>query len=68
MEHYANSFSLVSGGCFRMVQADNGTGHAQHCPYVAEWRGRFQDAAGKWHIVEACRGHQADLDTMQRIR
>jgi hypothetical protein len=51
----------------RFVQA-NGTGHAQHCPYVIESQGRFKDNARKWHTVEACRGHRADLDAVQRIR
>jgi hypothetical protein len=27
-----------------MMQAE-GTGHAQHCPYVTVWRGRFKDGA-----------------------
>ena len=66
MEHYANCFSLLSERCFRMIQ-ENGTGHAQHCPYITEWRGRFRDGAGKWHTVEACQGHRADLDAVQRI-
>ena len=26
------------------------------------------DNAGKWHTVEACRGHRPDLDAVQRIR
>jgi hypothetical protein len=39
----------------------HGTGHAQHCAYATKWRGGFQDAAGKWHTVEACDGHRADL-------
>ena len=47
---------------FRLILAEAGTGHAQHCPYVTGWRGRFQDQAGKWHTVEACDGYRADLD------
>jgi len=50
-----------------MIQAADRTGHAQHCPYLTEWRGRFKDGAGKWHTVEACGGHRADLDAVQRI-
>jgi hypothetical protein len=50
-----------------MIQAEDGTGHAKHCPYLTEWRGRFQDAAGKWHTVEACDGHRADLDAVRRV-
>jgi len=67
MEHYANCFSLQSERCFRMIQAEDGTGHAQHCPYITVWRGRFQDGSGKWHTVEACDGHRADLDSVQKI-
>jgi hypothetical protein len=67
VDHYAESFCLLSGSCFRMIHAHNGTGHAQHCPYITEWRGRFQDKVGKWHTVEACQGHRADLDAVQRI-
>jgi hypothetical protein len=68
LAHYANAFCLLSQRCFRMIQAEDGTGHAQHCPYATKWRGRFQDAAGKWHTVEACDGHRADLDSVQRIK
>ena len=53
LAHYAESFCLTTGQCFRMIQAEDGTGHAQHCPYLPEWRGRFQDRAGKWHTVES---------------
>ena len=67
MDHYAECFYLLSERCFRMIQAENGTGHAQHCPYITEWRGRFKDNAGNWHTVEACDGHRADLDAVQRI-
>ena len=67
MDHYAECFYLLSERCFRMIQAENGTGHAQHCPYITEWRGRFKDNAGNWHPVEACDGHRADLDAVRRI-
>lgn len=68
MDHYAESFCCLSEQCFRFVQAENGTGHAQHCPHLTKWRGRFQDAAGKWHSVEACDGHRADLTSVQWVR
>ncbi len=67
VEHYANCFAVTSGQCFRMIQAENGTGHAQHCPYLVVWRGRFQDGSGKWHTVCACEGHRADLTSVQRV-
>jgi hypothetical protein len=65
MDHYAEAFCLLSERCFRFIQHE--TGHAQHCPNITEWRGRWQDAAGKWHTVEACNGHRADLDAVRRI-
>jgi hypothetical protein len=64
LAHYAESFCCLPGQCFRLIQAE--TGHAQHCPYIPEWRGRFQDAKGKWYTVK-CNGHRADLDPVQRI-
>jgi hypothetical protein len=67
VDHYAEAFCLLSERCFRLIQAENGTGHAQHCPYLTVWRGRFQDGAGKWHAVEACDGHRADLESVQRV-
>ncbi len=68
MGHYANAFCLTSESCFRLIQAENGTGHAQHCPYLTVWRGRFKDGAGRWHTVEVCDGHRADLDAVQRMQ
>jgi len=65
VDHYAQAFSLQSEQCFRFIQHD--TGHAQHCRYLTEWHGRFKDGAGKWHTVEACDGHRADLDAVRRI-
>ena len=67
MDHYANAFTLDPESCFRMVPAGNGTGHAQHCPHPIAWSGRFQDGSGTWHIVRACDGHRADLDSAHRI-
>jgi hypothetical protein len=67
MDHYANAFTLTSEHCFRMVLAGDGTGHPRHCPDLTLWQGRFKDSAGKWHAVEACDGHRADLDAVQRI-
>lgn len=53
LAHYCEAFSCLSGRCFRLILAEDGTGHAQHCPYPTEWRGRFQYGAGRWHTVEA---------------
>jgi hypothetical protein len=65
VEHYAEAFCLTAGECFRFVH--NGVGHASHCPNALVWRGRFKDGGGKWHTVESCDGHRADLDAVQRI-
>ncbi len=51
LAHYAEAFYLTTGQCFRLILAEDGTGHAQHCPYITEWRGRFRDNAGKWHTA-----------------
>jgi len=65
LAHYAEGFYLTTGQCFRLIQAEDGTGHAQHCPYFREWRGWFRDNAGQWWTVESCDGHRADLDPVQ---
>ncbi len=68
LPHYAESFYFTFGERFRLIQAEDGSGHAQHCPGLPEWRGRFKDNAGRWHTVESCDGHRADLDSVQWIR
>ena len=50
-----------------LIGAEDGTGHALHCPYSLVWCARFKDGAGKSHTVEACDGHRADLDAVHRI-
>ena len=44
-DHYAYAFTCSSTHCYRMVQ-ENGTGHAEDCPQILGWRGRFQDRSG----------------------
>jgi hypothetical protein len=63
VEYYANCFSLLSERCFRMIQAGDGTGHTQHCPYPTVWRGRFQDKAGKWHTGQLGEQRWSDCDS-----
>ncbi len=50
--HYAESFCSTTGQCFRLIRAEDGTGHAQLCPFIPQWRGRFKGNAGKWHVVD----------------
>jgi hypothetical protein len=64
---YCQAFSLLSGHCFRMIQAEDGTGHAPSTARTSLWRGRFKDGAGKWRAVEAGDGHRAEVDAVQRI-
>jgi len=65
VEHYANCSTLTSEHGFRLIQAEDGTDHAQRCPYLTEWSGQVRGAAGSWHTVEARYGHRTDL-TVQR--
>ena len=37
---YCEAFNLATEQCFRLIHAEDRTGHAQHCPYITEWRGR----------------------------
>jgi hypothetical protein len=56
------------GQCFRKVSAPGQHGAiATPCPHIVEWRGRVQDADGKWLYVDACAQHVADLTFRQRI-
>ena len=42
INHYAEAFCLLSRRRFRLIHAE-GTGHAQHCPYLTDRTGRFKD-------------------------
>jgi hypothetical protein len=66
MEHYAESFTVSYGRCFRMVQME-GIGHPDHCPGRVVWRGRFRTAGEKIYRVDACEGHGAALHQRSRI-
>ena len=67
LEHYRQLLLPPVAPMLRMIQAVDGTGHAQHCPYLTVWRGGFKDGVGKWHTVEVTHGHRADLYAVQRI-
>ncbi len=67
LAHYAEAFYLQSDCCFRPIHAEDGTGHAQYCPYITEWRRRFKDNGGKWHTEQSRNGHRAGLDSVQSI-
>ena len=67
VDHCAEALCLLSERCFRFINAEDGTGHPQHCPSPTEWRGRLKHNAQKLHTVETCQGHWADLDAVHRI-
>ena len=69
VDHYAESFSPQPGVCFRLViSANEGSrGAPAHCPDPVEFSGRFQDAKGGWHQVEARIDHAGDLTDWRRI-
>ena len=62
--YFPESSCLCSNQCFHLTQARTAPGMPS--PYIPEWRGRFEDTARTWHTVEACDGHRADLDAVQR--
>jgi hypothetical protein len=62
VDHYAEAFTVIPGQCFRMIQGKAGQqGAPTHCPDPVEYRGKFIDAKGKHHEVEACEEHAGDF-------
>ena len=59
--HYAESFTVMPGRCFRLITRLTAHGQPDHCPEAVVWRGRFTDRAGRRHEVDACDGHTSDL-------
>lgn len=68
-EHYAKSFSVQPGRCFRLVtsSAVDSQASPNQCANPVEFQGRFKDKAGKWHKVESCIDHAGDLTDRKRI-
>jgi hypothetical protein len=66
--YYCEAFYVEPGQCWRMVFAQDGTGHPTHCPEPVVWRSRFKDGSEKWHPrVDSCDGHADDLAVARRI-
>jgi hypothetical protein len=59
-DHYCEAFFVQPGRCWRMVMNPDGTGHPMHCPELVEWRGRFKDGRGRWHLHVESRDGLAD--------
>jgi hypothetical protein len=68
-EHYAESFSVQPGHCFRLMTRSvvDSQGSPTHCDKQVEFQGRFKDRAGKWRKVESCSDHAGDLTDSKRI-
>ena len=56
MDQYANSFSPDLGRCYRFVY-ELGTTRPMRCPGPIQTRGWWQDAAGRFWLVDACTKH-----------
>ena len=69
VEHYADSFSVQPGHCFRLLTSSVAGSQASptHCDKPVEFQGRFRDRAEKWHKVESCNDHTRDLTDKKRI-
>jgi hypothetical protein len=48
-------FFVSQDRCFRLIFSRQL--QADHCRQAPVWKGRWRDAAGKVHEVEACREH-----------
>jgi hypothetical protein len=64
--YYAEAFYPEPGQCLRMIMA-GAQGSPALCPKPVEFRGRFQDGAGKWHDVWSCIDHAGDLTDWRRV-
>jgi hypothetical protein len=60
-EHYAESFTVTPGRCFRLITRPTAHGQPDHCTEPVVWRGRFTDRVGRRWEVDSCDGHAADL-------
>jgi hypothetical protein len=64
--YYAQSFAVMPGRCFRLVERPTAHGQPDHCPAPVVWHGTFTDQTGRRHQVDSCDGHAGDLD--ERVR
>jgi hypothetical protein len=51
MPHYAESFTVTPGRCFRLITGPTAHGQPDHCPEPVACRGRFTDRTGRrWEV------------------
>ena len=64
MDHYAESFTITPGHCWRMVHDPElrKIGHTIHCPEPVRSRGVYRTEEGKRFRVESCEGHSEELE------
>jgi len=62
-DHYAEAFCPLVGRCFRLVTSGRPGSERSphHCHTPVASFGRFRDAQGRLHDVEACSVHDGDL-------
>jgi hypothetical protein len=60
VERYANTFTLTSRRCFRVVTLP-GVGHPSHCEEPVAWPGRWRAADNRLYRVDAWEGHTEGL-------
>jgi hypothetical protein len=64
--HYAQSFAVMSGRCFRLVNRPDAHGQPHHCAAQVVWHGTFTDRTGRRHQVDSCDEHAGDLQNRVR--
>jgi len=69
MAHFAESFTLTPGRCFRMVTdpEPRRRGQPGHCEAPVVWRGRFRTRSEDIYRVDACAQHGGELTHRTRI-
>jgi hypothetical protein len=67
--HYADSFTLIPGRCFRMATdpEPRRRGQPAHCDEPVVWRGRFRNRGEDTYRVNACESHADELTYRKRI-
>jgi hypothetical protein len=67
--HYADSFILIPGRCFRMVTdpEPRRQGQPTHCDEPVVWRGRFRTRGDDTYRVDACEVHGDELTHHSRV-
>ena len=60
--HFAESFTVMSGRCFRPISRPNAHGQPDQWSEPVVWHGFHTEETGRQWTVDSCRGHAHDLD------